>query len=89
MHKHASQHQHGGDHAHMIGDFRMRFWISLLLAVPVVLLAPLVQGILGYELRFAVETGTFGLRSPRSSSSTADGPSWRGLWKKCESNPRG
>ena len=44
---------HGEDHhAHMIGDFRRRFWISLLLSVPVIALAPLIQELLGYELRF-------------------------------------
>jgi len=49
-----SHHGHGSDnhHAHMIADFRRRFWVSLVLTVPIVVLAPLVQEWLGYELRF-------------------------------------
>lgn len=49
----ASTHQgtgHGGSHhAHMVADFRRRFWISLILTFPVLALAPLIQQILGVE----------------------------------------
>jgi P-type Cu2+ transporter len=38
---------HGDHHAHMVADFRRRFFVSLALSVPIVLLAPLVQGLLG------------------------------------------
>ncbi|GAB3832156.1 hypothetical protein GCM10028895_49480 [Pontibacter rugosus] len=34
----------------MIEDFRKRFWISLVLSVPVIVLSPMVQQILGYAL---------------------------------------
>ncbi|RYZ16220.1 MAG: heavy metal translocating P-type ATPase, partial [Sphingobacteriales bacterium] len=34
----------------MIADFQKRFWISLVLSVPVVVLSPMVQEILGYRL---------------------------------------
>jgi Cu2+-exporting ATPase len=47
-----SGHDHHDDHAHMIKDFRTRFWISLALSAPIVVLAPMIQGLLGYELRF-------------------------------------
>jgi P-type Cu2+ transporter len=49
---HAPGHgEHGHDHhAMMIDDFRKRFWISLALAVPVVVLSPMVQHILGFSL---------------------------------------
>ena len=45
---------HGDHHARMVADFRRRFWVSLALTVPILLLAPLVQGWLGLEeaLRF-------------------------------------
>jgi Cu2+-exporting ATPase len=36
-----------GHHAHMVADFRRRFWISLGLTVPVLALAPLIQRFLG------------------------------------------
>lgn len=41
---------HGGHvshHAHMVADFRKRFWISLGLTVPVLLLSPAIQDFLG------------------------------------------
>ncbi|MFP4055382.1 MAG: heavy metal translocating P-type ATPase [Candidatus Brocadiia bacterium] len=48
--RHAS-HEHGGDgsdhHAHMVADFRRRFWVSLVLSVPILALAPLIQEWLG------------------------------------------
>ncbi len=36
-------------HAHMVADFRRRFWISLILTLPVLALAPLIQRFLGVE----------------------------------------
>ncbi|KAA9325155.1 copper-translocating P-type ATPase [Adhaeribacter soli] len=43
--------EHGHDHhAMMIDDFKKRFWISLVLSVPVIVLSPMVQHILGYTL---------------------------------------
>lgn len=46
---HSDHHDH---HAHMIKDFKKRFWISLLISLPIVVLAPMIQDLLGYELRF-------------------------------------
>lgn len=41
---------HGGhDHGAMIADYRRRFWITLVLTVPILLLAPMIQGWLGLE----------------------------------------
>src|ERR1700745_2203209 len=37
----------GGHHAHMVADFRRRFWVSLILSIPVLALAPLIQAWLG------------------------------------------
>ncbi|MFP4077398.1 MAG: copper-translocating P-type ATPase [Halochromatium sp.] len=43
------QHEHHGHHDHgaMIADFRRRFWVSVLLTVPILLLSPLIQSFLG------------------------------------------
>ena len=38
-------------HAMMIADYRRRFWVSLILTVPILLLSPLIQGFLGLEGR--------------------------------------
>jgi P-type Cu2+ transporter len=46
------QGHHEGHHAQMIADFRKRFWISLIITVPIVVLAPMIQELLGYEFRF-------------------------------------
>jgi Cu2+-exporting ATPase len=47
-HDHA-EHDRQGHHAHMVADFRRRFWISVILTVPILLLSPLVQELLGIE----------------------------------------
>lgn len=46
---------HHGHHAQMVQDFRKRFWISLLLTVPILILAPMIQNFLGLagQLRFS------------------------------------
>jgi P-type Cu2+ transporter len=41
---------HGGDHhAHMVADFRRRFWISLGVTIPVLALSPMIQTFLGFK----------------------------------------
>lgn len=61
MHKGPTEMRHGGHksgtgheghegsnhHAHMVADFRKRFWISLTFTVPVLLLSPMIQAFLG------------------------------------------
>ena len=37
------------DHSAMVADFRHRFWVSLVLTVPVLALSPLIQGLLGLQ----------------------------------------
>ena len=54
---HDHNHDHdGGDHtehhAMMIKDFRRRFWISLIVTVPILVLSSTIQGILGFEFTF-------------------------------------
>ena len=45
----AGQGKHGGHdhHAHMVADFRRRFWISLALTLPILALSPGLWGMLG------------------------------------------
>jgi Cu2+-exporting ATPase len=47
-------HEGGNHHAHMVADFRRRFWISLGVTVPILILSPMIQAFLGIkaELRF-------------------------------------
>lgn len=53
--------QHGGHHdhhAHMVADFRRRFWISLALTVPILALSHMIQEFLGLggRLHFSGDT---------------------------------
>ena len=34
-------------HAHMAADFRKRFWISLVLTLPILVLSPMLQSLVG------------------------------------------
>lgn len=49
-------HDHGNGHPdhhkHMIKGFKKRFWISLVLTLPVLLLSPMVQNLLHFSLSF-------------------------------------
>jgi len=52
---HSKHSGHGGhDHAAMVADYRRRFWITLVLTPPVLLLSPMIQHLLGIadELAF-------------------------------------
>ncbi|MFH1299740.1 MAG: copper-translocating P-type ATPase [Planctomycetota bacterium] len=44
---HADHHDHQDHHAQMAADFRNRFWISLALTLPILLLSPLLQKLVG------------------------------------------
>jgi Cu2+-exporting ATPase len=52
------QHDHGNvpmgmaghdHHKMMIEDFKKRFWITLILTIPILVFSPMIQGLLGYE----------------------------------------
>lgn len=47
---------HSGHHEHMVGDFKKRFWISLVLSLPITYLSPMIQMLLGYEVNFTGNT---------------------------------
>lgn len=44
-----NEHDH---HQMMIEDFKKRFWVSFIIMVPIVILAPMIQDLMGFELRF-------------------------------------
>ncbi|MFZ5907066.1 MAG: copper-translocating P-type ATPase [Nitrospirota bacterium] len=46
-HKGNGQHEMGNHHAHMVKDFKTRFWISFAVSVPVLLLSPMIQKFIG------------------------------------------
>src|SRR3989344_5113344 len=50
----AHKSSHHNHHAHMVEDFRKRFWISLILTLPILALSPMIQDFvgLGDQLRF-------------------------------------
>lgn len=59
QHEHHSKMDHSGhedmEHNHhemMIQDFKRRFWISMVLTLPILALSPMIQGILGIEWNF-------------------------------------
>ncbi len=57
-HRHQQGAKHHDHHAHMIAQFRRRFWISLILTIPILLLSPMLQTLFGIEgiVRFNGDT---------------------------------
>ncbi|WP_407270640.1 copper-translocating P-type ATPase [Radiobacillus sp. PE A8.2] len=48
-----SHHDHEGpDHGNMIADFKTRFYISLLVTIPILVLSPMIQSFFNYEFTF-------------------------------------
>lgn len=45
-------HDHNAHHAHMAADFRKRFWISIILTLPILLLSPMLQTLVGLDEAF-------------------------------------
>ena len=67
------RHDHLKHHGHMIEDFRKRFWISLSITIPILLLSPMIQHFLRLKetLRFGGDVFMFCLHFHLSSFSTA------------------
>lgn len=58
-HNHSDHHDHGGhDHghgghgAHMMADFKKRFWVVLVLSIPLAIIAPMMMEIFNYQIDF-------------------------------------
>ena len=47
------EHNHHDHHKMMIEDFKKRFWVSLILTIPVLLLSPMIQNFLGVNWSFS------------------------------------
>ncbi|NBI28669.1 heavy metal translocating P-type ATPase [Chengkuizengella marina] len=46
-------HKHEGhDHGHMIAEFKKRFYVSLVVTLPILVFSPMIQSFLGYEFSF-------------------------------------
>ena len=41
------EHDHHDHHAHMVADFKKRFWVSLIITVPILILSPMIQTLIG------------------------------------------
>ena len=56
-HDHGSHGGHGHhghhDHGDMVEDFKKRFFISLIVTIPILALSPMIQGFMGVDWRFA------------------------------------
>jgi P-type Cu2+ transporter len=44
---HMHDKRHHGHHAHMVSDFKRRFWVSLIVTIPILILSPMIQHFLG------------------------------------------
>jgi len=53
-HENHSGHSHHGHHDHgdMVADFKKRFYISLIVTIPILILSPMIQGFIGVDWRF-------------------------------------
>ncbi len=51
---HHSEHKqdHSSHHAHMVEDFKKRFYLSLLITLPILVLSPMLQNFVNLNLRF-------------------------------------
>src|SRR5699024_6674003 len=53
-HEHGDHEGHGHhDHGDMVSDFKKRFFISLIITIPILILSPMIQSFLGVDWRFA------------------------------------
>ncbi len=51
-HSEIGHHSHLGGHGDMVEDFKKRFYISLILTVPILALSPMIQHFMGVDWRF-------------------------------------
>ncbi|WP_178020444.1 copper-translocating P-type ATPase [uncultured Paenibacillus sp.] len=53
---HAGGHDHSGHHGHMVEDFKKRFYISLIITIPILIISPMIQMFMGVSWRFPGDT---------------------------------
>ncbi len=82
-----AEHDH---HAHMVADFRRRFWVSLALTVPILLLSPLIQELLGIEGIISFPGDAYVLWGFSSAVFFYGGlPFLKGIWSELKSKSPG
>jgi len=80
---HGDHHDHHAHHAQMVADFRRRFWVSLLLTIPVLLLSPLIQRLLGLPPALAFPGASYLQLALASAIYFYGGwPFLKGLWEE-------
>ncbi|KPL59529.1 copper-translocating P-type ATPase [Rossellomorea vietnamensis] len=52
---HNGHHDHGNHHDHMVEDFKKRFWISILITIPILILSPMIQMLINVDWRFSFD----------------------------------
>lgn len=45
-------HDHHGHHEHMVKDFKKRFYISLIVTIPILIMSPMIQSFIGVDWQF-------------------------------------
>jgi len=82
-----AEHDH---HAHMVADFRRRFWVSLALTVPILILSPLIQELLGIEDIISFPGDAYVLWGFSSAVFFYGGlPFLKGIWSELKSKSPG
>ena len=57
--EHQGHGDHASHHAQMAADFQRRFWICLVLSLPIIALSPMIQGLLGLRETFHFEGDSY------------------------------
>ncbi|MCO6473211.1 MAG: heavy metal translocating P-type ATPase, partial [Melioribacteraceae bacterium] len=60
-HDEPKSHDHHDHHKHMVEDFKKRFWISLIVTLPILILSPLIQEFIGIKDTFNFKGDLYGL----------------------------
>lgn len=48
-------HDHSAHHGHMIEDFKKRFWVSLIITIPIIAISPMIHHLLGIGDEFSFD----------------------------------
>src|SRR5690625_6650701 len=71
-HEHSSDNHHSHedhhDHSHHVADYWKRFIISLIISIPVLVLSPMIQEWLGFELTFSGDRYVLAILADRKST---------------------
>ena len=89
-HEHKGGHNQQGHHAMMVADFKRRFWVSLAITVPVLILSPLIQDLIGIQDVVAFPGDTYILWGLSSAIFAYGGyPFLKGLFDELKSKSPG